>query len=1016
MKISGIRVVPLVGSVLFALVGIFASPHAGIAANYYSAQNPTWPPLPANILGLPQAEISPGLFVIDDENINYVELQQQSAILNALESVLEGPPAPPGAGEGGGGGLGGGGDNFQWLYLSGSCGGKLRFPVYQGTNVVLSLTNAGSEPYELLTTTAIGTNWTYLGRWTNAANPWVIANPSASESYYTVGCTNDSDRDFLSDIFETFVTRSDTNSIDTDYDGCSDYEEAYFSPNEATPCAGEIVGTIYQTNATNAAVFRPKQLIYLDFNSANYVGSRGQQPMATNNLQLADAWITKGVQLTDGAARLIFQTVETNDWTANLNLRSGSVRFWFKPQWNSGSGPAAGRLLEVGTPNSAGWWSLFFGSQGSQILFASQTNGAAVATNLVASVTLTSNRWCQITLTYTSGEVALYTNGVPCLTNAAGFAYPGWEVRTNGFALGCALAGGSVANGVFEDLETFNYPLSPADILANYEYTRPPDHIGNLQQWLIAAIVHTNAPDRVDLWPDQSGNKNHALANSGERPYWIGNGVNGRPVVRFDGNSLFTTNLRSYVTNWTQAEGFIVLKADSDRPNLAAGVWRIGVPGNPAHPSTSGEIVDNFGSASATFNVGSIAQGLTNFHLYNPASRQGEWAARLNGILKFQTASNAVGFSPTSKLGQGGNKFVGDVAEVLIFNRALSLTERDCVTHYLHERYQFMATPQTPTNLTINVLAPTQVSVWWNPGANDDQTTYFVERTMDGKNYSTVARAEGASFIDGGLATNTVYQYRVRAWNLAGPSAYSCSQVITSASSGVAMPLDPATLKLWLKSDSAALANYGGTINQWRDESGNTNLVHYPSSESHKNRPYLVAITNALNNHFGLRFFGTNWFEIRFAQNLNSWTNAEVFAAIRARREIPLASGPGLWRFGGVGGGEYYPSTTGVVQDDFFRSAVLSLPSPPTTITNFHLFNISSRQSEWVARFNSHGIYTNIANTVTVPDYYPLLGNGQNPFDGEIIEVMLFNKVSTDLVRAVISEYFRRKYNLWENN
>jgi len=100
------------------------------------------------------------------------------------------------------------------------------------------------------------------------------------------------------------------------------------------------------------------------------------------------------VQLTNAAAMLKYTTVEP-DGRANVNLRSGTVRLWFKPLWNSGVGPGvAAKLIEVGSKGGAqtnGWWSLFVNSTGNSLSFASQTNNTAEATNLTAAISFESN-------------------------------------------------------------------------------------------------------------------------------------------------------------------------------------------------------------------------------------------------------------------------------------------------------------------------------------------------------------------------------------------------------------------------------------------------------------------------------------------------------------------------------------------------------------------------------------------------------------------------------------------------
>jgi hypothetical protein len=55
---------------------------------FYSAQNPDWPPMPGDFLGLPAWPLGDGLFVLDDTNINYVEIQAENEAAEALAAAL----------------------------------------------------------------------------------------------------------------------------------------------------------------------------------------------------------------------------------------------------------------------------------------------------------------------------------------------------------------------------------------------------------------------------------------------------------------------------------------------------------------------------------------------------------------------------------------------------------------------------------------------------------------------------------------------------------------------------------------------------------------------------------------------------------------------------------------------------------------------------------------------------------------------------------------------------------------
>jgi hypothetical protein len=68
-------------------------------------------------------------------------------------------------------------------------GGYWLTPVYQGTNVVLTLTNTGAnDVYDLFTVSNLNlTNWTFLMRGTNGQTEFMVTNPPGFESFYRGG-------------------------------------------------------------------------------------------------------------------------------------------------------------------------------------------------------------------------------------------------------------------------------------------------------------------------------------------------------------------------------------------------------------------------------------------------------------------------------------------------------------------------------------------------------------------------------------------------------------------------------------------------------------------------------------------------------------------------------------------------------------------------------------------------------------------------------------------------------------
>jgi len=80
--------------------------------------------------------------------------------------------------------------------------------------------------------------------------------------------------------------------------------------------------------------------------------------------------------------------------------------------------------------------------------------------------------------------------------------------------------------------------------------------------------------------------------------------------------------------------------------------------------------------------------------------------------------------------------------------------------------------PSSPTELTANVISPTQVDLSWKDNAKNE-TGYKIERKLSSENsFSVIASvlADFTSYSDKSVALNTTYTYRVYAFNQVGNS------------------------------------------------------------------------------------------------------------------------------------------------------------------------------------------------------------------------------------------------------
>jgi len=300
-----------------------------------------------------------------------------------------------------------------------------------------------------------------------------------------------------------------------------------------------------------------------------------------------------------------------------------------------------------------------------------------------------------------------------------------------------------------------------------------------------------NKGSYVDYWRDQSGRENHATQTAtSSQPQFVDKVVNNRAIVRFVDDYLALPTF-----SYTQAELYVVLKATNDVPSTGRGFGVFASSGENTHyPWSDGVIYDNFAS-NVRKTVGNPLKPLDQFHLYNVLSKAGEWTARINGVVAFTTNNNTVTYGVPPQLGKsvGSYYFAGDIAELLIFNRALTDAERYTVGGYLDQKYD-LGPPPVPSGLLATALAPTRLQISWTNALGLAGPTTKVERkTGPSGTYSQIGAVQNEqSLTDNAAPSGTNFYYRLRAANGLRDSGYSSdlvppTSVITNPPSGVGL-------------------------------------------------------------------------------------------------------------------------------------------------------------------------------------------------------------------------------------
>jgi len=244
---------------------------------------------------------------------------------------------------------------------------------------------------------------------------------------------------------------------DSDADGRSDADERWVGGN---PLDG---------SSANAV-----RLSYWRFNSTSLAcltNEAGVGPLQATNLVMTNSFegLAPDFRL-DGALLRLPCYVGTNQSRSNLiDLRLGSVRFWYMPNWYHGSASDSPEvpctLLQVGA------WKLSISADGRWLVFESPNRAGGTNENLRVllprsdGIGFDGRTGWQIVLSYTPGVSWIEVNGQERddqygNANAVGIeAMPSEADVDAGLYVGCSPGGTNPAQGLIDELETFNWPI-----------------------------------------------------------------------------------------------------------------------------------------------------------------------------------------------------------------------------------------------------------------------------------------------------------------------------------------------------------------------------------------------------------------------------------------------------------------------------------------------------------------------------------------------------------------------------
>jgi hypothetical protein len=205
--------------------------------------------------------------------------------------------------------------------------------------------------------------------------------------------------------------------------------------------------------------------------------------------------------------------------------------------------------------------------------------------------------------------------------------------------------------------------------------------------WLKADAGVVSSSGKVSQWLDQSGNgRNASMATASRQPSFVSGALNGKPVLRFNGAQSMYLDTFASPTTFTV---FIVGKNSNPSESFS---MILGPGGNAPNNQMRWE-----GGSRALFvgtgnNLPVITSSIGNTRVFHALSTRYDGGTMTVYRDGNATSSHSFSTSGPWTLASVGSYYSsyymqGDLAEVLIYARALSEAERGSVNSYLRSKY-----------------------------------------------------------------------------------------------------------------------------------------------------------------------------------------------------------------------------------------------------------------------------------------------------------------------------------------
>ena len=580
----------------------------------------------------------------------------------------------------------------------------------------------------------------------------------------------------------------------------------------------------------------------------------------------------------------------------------------------------------------------------------------------------------------------------------------------NGLAQVSGLAGASEGGGTVE-VRKLGSVLSVLAVVANdgsfatrvaavegdFVEIRALDSVGNVSQWLPLAVTRSVNADGlpqngmalwvkadagvtvdesgiVSAWADQSDKQNHLVqTTTTQRPVRVDDGLNGLPVLHFDGTSdflKFTTRLTAIRTVFwvakdsatTSSTPYLLGDVASGTTQFAGGT---GAPGSIWSASASASV-----TGGQTFLNGVAVNGMTT---PRPQSMS---------VISLVTTGNVASDAFGTYRG-AGNFWWGDLAEMIIYERAVTDSERTQIEAYLAQKYR----PYVPAATTPRITPPGSVFAGSTTVALFAQAGATIRYTLDGTEpveSSPLVYSEPLTIS----ATTTVKARAFKPDSNLEPSSVATATFIEAADAPLADHL-----VLWVRAD-AGLATDVTYSTVWADQSEQRNHLIQGSGTS---LPVLVQETAT--GLPVLRFDGTSDF-LKFTTRLT--TIRTVFWVVKDSATV--SSTPYL--LGDVASGTtHFAGGTGAPGTIWSGSALASVTGGQTFLNGVAVNGLTTPRPQ------SMSVISLVTTGNVTSDAFGTYRGAGNFWWGDLGEMVVYDRALTAGERKSVEDYLLAKWN-----